>query len=480
MKHQRHFLLLILCMLCVTQTYAETHDLFSRSFTQLRPAYDLIEVFHHLVDPLQYDQAQSGTPQAYFVYQHSRDNDLSQSKFARYFLIYGKNQLLVAGDNSPRKCFRDIRAEWLGLNSDFSGYLSICPEHRQYGGVFSYHQNLDKIIDHGFFEQTFVSVTMPVINVMTNLHLDQAGVQNPGSQFPRDILEAFAQPSWLYDKIAGPREKTAIADITFRFGRVFMNENDNWIVYYTGLVIPAAPKPDPEFLYNAYVGQRYHVGFNGGLNMQVRLNRSECGPLWAWFVMLDGTFLFKNTQYRTLDLFNSQWSRFMLMTKECTPGVATPGVNVLTRQMHVRPYGVYNFASGFRFKNNWYEIEIGYNMWGHPQEFLKLEDRFVTDYGIMGVVDPMDPTKGKSASRSTIRNQADNDAEFVTIKESDIDIYSGSAGSALNHTFLLGFGIHENASFAQFTFGGGLYTEIAHMNRPVPSWGGWLKMGASF
>lgn len=480
MKHPLRLVLIALCAFSALSTQAEQHDLYSRSFTILRPAYDLIEVFHHLVDPIQYDQEQSGTPQGYFVYQHSQDNDLAQSKYARYFLIHGKNQLLVAGDESPLACTRDVRAEWLGLNPDFSGYLGICPEHRQYGGVFSYHQNLDKVIQHSFFEQCFVSVTIPVLNVMTNLNLFQMGVQNPNPEFPHDILEAFAQPAWDYDKIAGPREKTAVAEVTFRFGRVFLNDNDNFLVYYSGLVIPAAPKPDPEYLYNAYVGTRYHVGFNGGMNMQIRLNRTQPGPLWALFLMLDGTYLFKNTQYRTLDLHNRQWSRFLLLTQECTPGVATPGVNVLTQKMHVRPYGVFNFAGGFRYKHNWYEVEIGYNLWGHPQEFMKLEDPFCTEYGILGKLDPNDPTKGKSASLSTIKTQAPNDETFVTIKESDLNIYSGSAGSALNHTFLFGFGAHENCGRLQFTFGGGIYTEIAHLNRPVPSWGGWLKFGGSF
>ena len=257
-----------------------------------------------------------------------------------------------------------------------------------------------------------------------------------------------------------------------------MYDNDNFIVYYAGLIIPAAHKPDPTYLYNAYIGNRYHVGFNGGLNIQVRLNKDTCGPLWAWFVMLDGNYLFKNTQCRTLDLHHKPWSRFLLLTQPCEPGVATPGVNVLTREMHVRPYGIYNFASGFRFKNGWYEIEIGYNLWGHPEEFIAMENRFFTEYGILGV--SADPTVAASASASTIRNQSASDSTFVKIKESDINVYSGSAGSALNHTFMVGFGIHETCSYLEWTFGGGIYTEIAHMNRPVPTWGGWVKVGASF
>lgn len=459
--------------------YAETHNNYSRSFTILRPAYDLIEVQHHLIDSAMYDQNTHSTAQTFFVYQHALDHDLSSGKFARYFLPNGKNQLLVAGDAVPNaKCIRNVRAEWLGLPDNFSGYLCIRPEHTQYGGVFGFHHNLSNTIHHDFFKQSFVSVTVPVINVKTDLNLHQTDVQNPATTFPRDIIEAFNQPSWLYDKINGAQQTASVAEIAVRYGRVFMHENDNYMVYYSGLVIPAAHKPRPEYLYNAYVGNRYHVGFNGGLNIQARLNRSDCGPLWAWFVMLDGTYLFKNTQYRTLDLRGKQWSRFLLLTRECTPGVATPGVNILTQEMHVRPYGIYNFASGFRIKSNWYEIEIGYNLWGHPQEFLKLENDFFTDYGILGKSD--DPTIARSASKSTIANQAESDETFVRIRQSDLDIYSGAAGSALNHTFLLGFGAHQTSSLIQWTFGGGLYTEIAHLNRPVPSWGGWLKVAATF
>ena len=470
---------LLLCILNVCVIYAETHNNYSRSFTVLRPAYDLIEAQHQLIDEAMYDQNSSGTGQAYFVYQHALDHDLSSGKFARYFLPNGKNQLLVAGDSVPdAQCIRNVRAEWLGLPDNFSGYLCIRPEHMQYGGVFAYHQNLDTLIQHGFFKQSFVSVTIPVINVRTDLNLHQSEVRNPGTTYPRDIIEAFNQPSWQYDKINGPQEKAAIAEIAVRYGRVFMHENDNYMVYYTGLVIPAAHKPLATYLYNAYVGNRYHVGLNGGLNIQARLNRSDCGPLWAWFVMLDGNYLFKNTQYRTLDLKRKQWSRFLLLTRECTPGVATPGVNILTQEMHVRPYGIYNFASGLRIKNGWYEIEVGYNLWGHPQEYLKLENDFFTDFGIMG--ESSDPMVAKSSSKSTIANQAPSDDTFVHIRQSDLDIYSGSAGSALNHTFLLSFGIHQTYSTIQWTFGGGIFTEIAHLNRPVPSWGGWLKVAATF
>jgi len=476
MKHQLHFLVMCL-LLCGASLYADTHNLYSRSFTILRPVYDLIEVFHQLIDSMQYNPENFGTPQMIFLYQHSRDHDLAQSKFAQYFLFRGKNQLLVAGDDSQFACERDVRAEWLGLNSEFSGYLSICPEHMQYGGLISYHQNLEALIDHGFFKQSFVTVTIPVVHVKTNLNLHQMGVRNPGTTFPRDIIEAFAQPTWLFDKIAGPQERTAVAEIDVRFGRVYMYDRDNFIVYYAGLNIPAAHKPEATYLFNAYVGNRYHVGFNGGLNMQIRLNEGE-GPLWAWFVMLDGTYLFKNTQYRTLDLRGRPWSRFLLLTRECTPGVVTPGVNVLTREMHVRPYGIYNFASGLRFRNCWYEIEIGYNLWGHPQEYLALEDRFVTDYGILGA--STDPAVAKSAATSTIKEQAPSDETFITLRESELNIYSGAGGSALNHTFLVGFGAHETCNTLEWTFGGGLYTEIAHVNRPVPSWGGWIKVGASF
>src|ERR1700722_15351951 len=113
----RHLVLLLALsiLLCTVPSFAESkgeHNLYSRSFTVFRPVYDLIEVYHHLIDPMQYNPDNAGTPQALFVYQHTRDHDLAQSKFARYFLINGKNQLLVAGDSSDLACKRDVRAEW--------------------------------------------------------------------------------------------------------------------------------------------------------------------------------------------------------------------------------------------------------------------------------------------------------------------------------------------------------------------------------
>ena len=45
MKHLLRFLVVSVCIFSALRMRADSHELFSRSFTIIRPAYDLIEVF---------------------------------------------------------------------------------------------------------------------------------------------------------------------------------------------------------------------------------------------------------------------------------------------------------------------------------------------------------------------------------------------------------------------------------------------------
>src|SRR5690606_19033202 len=104
-----------------------------------------------------------------------------------------------------------------------------------------------------------------------------------------------------------------------------------------------------EYVFEPILGENRYVGFlsggSGGYEIWRGCGRSfwfDCDVAWR--------YLFNKSQYRSFDLYNRPWSRYMpvyattadLVDPE-TPIV--PGINIFTQKMHVRP--------GIQFDVNW-------------------------------------------------------------------------------------------------------------------------------
>lgn len=463
--------------------YAEPQEVFGRSFMYMRPAYEHVamseQLWHNIAYPVD-GKTNSSIQTALFI-QKSIGKNPNTNRFARYFLINDKNKLLMAGDDTPSNIFykRDLRAEWFNLPADFSGQLTMNPSQLQTGFLIEFNQDLCKLFNSSFFENCYLSAILPFVHVENNLHLQQSNIHNPGTGNPRDILQAFNQPAWHYDRIDGQQTTDHFAELRVCMYRVFMDEDNYQFAYYTGVVIPTAPKPNPEFLFNAYAGNGQHFGLNGGVDMQISLSDCSEPCLWSLFLNLDATFLVKNKQHRTVDLKRRPWSRFLLFNTENDPIESNiPGVNVLTIKTLIRSYGIFDFSTGFRYQTDWLECEVGYNVWGHDQERVEFIEPFITNKGIAY---PLLNDQGlpQSASTSTISTLGDPDPIFVTLKESDLDLRSAATGSALNQKFHVAGGMHHEGRISTF-MGAGAFVDWAHKNSPLSSWGGWLKFGCSF
>ena len=174
------------------------------------------------------------------------------------------------------------------------------------------------------------------------------------------------------------------------------------------------------------------------------------------------------------------------------------GVNVLNREMRVRPYSFVDFTVGLRTKVHSLEVEIGYGIWGHGDEKLELVCPFPEIYGIAGTPDGDEP---RTASASTIGNQADNDKDsednniFVPIKTEDLCLLesvpgsrrsihhcpiTAAARSSINHRVHLALCKHHVGTKRDATFGAGAFYEIPQRNSSLKLWGLWAKVAASF
>jgi hypothetical protein len=405
---------------------------------------------------------------------------MPRERQAVYFLPEDKNCLLVSGSDwdDTDKFKRDIVAEWLNLPSSFRGNLSLCPEQEQTGMLLHYHQAIDNIIGLDYFKHTFIEIFVPWQHVENNLNLQQSNVQGAFTDpnKPGDILQAFKQASWKNSKIDGSKKDSGFAEVKLVFGKTYIDERDHQLIYYSTLIVPVNSRPNHEFMFNPVIGFDKHVGIGGGADIQVRLNRDHSYGSFMFFTGLEATFYVRNKQFRTFDLKDKPWSRFVLYNIEnCPHQSPQPGVNLLTQQALVRPYGVFDFTTGLRFRNNWVEFEVGYNVWGHDEETIKLRRPFVEKIGIASLGDP-----SKTTSMSTIALVADEDVHFVKIRQTDIDLKSAHMRSALNHKLHVAILIVRKGTNTAGIFGGGAYIDYAQKNAPLRMWGAWGKIGLAF
>lgn len=475
---------------------AEPQEVFARSFMLTRPASYNIAMNQQLWHNFVYHKSGPvyGAFQLIPFYQASRD----RAKVARYFLPNRKNELLVAGDTTSSNLIRsrDIRAEWLGLATNFSGKFSICPEQTQIGFTVMYNQDMRNFFDIEFMKNWSFGVEIPVIMVENNLNLCQFDLQTTTTEtgVQPDIISALNQTDWKYGKWSSKAQSLMRpANIKFTLGRSLMHRDFFQLATDLSLSIPIADHQDAEYLFSPVVGLDRHVGLGGAVYMQLLLN---CNPekfAWTFYLNLEGTFFVRNKQHRTYDLKDKPFSRYMQYTRRnSAPGVTIPGINVLTLPSLVRPYGVADFSFGWRINTAPFEFEIGYDLYGFGGEDVKLRADFDSPFnracggeneiGIAGAgtIDFKGTAIQATASESTIDCRATDDSSFVAIQENDIDLCTAAAGSVLNHKFHAAIGI-EHLGETMGGFGGfGFYFEFPQKNSNLANWGAWFKVGATF
>jgi hypothetical protein len=469
------------CFTCNTNT-----SVTSRTFEFIRPVYEHVVMRNHewaTSSLFSKEGTLKGAAQAIGMYQHSRGGADGNKKFAKYFLINQKSTLLVSGDsNTADATLRDIRAEWIGLPSNFRGFMTLCPEQSQAGVLLEYNQDIGSLLNLPLLSNSHVSIIVPFVQAKHSLHLSQSAVQNPGTTpgMPSDIIEAFNQPNWHNAKINRETERSQIPEIRFQFWRTYMDEDDTQLAYYSSFIIPTNTKPNPTYLFNATTGNGGHAAINAGLVLQVPITEPDelCGRL-MWFLDLDASYRFHNHQWRTYDLKERPFSRYLLFATNGNPAeINIPGVNVLTVHSKVRAYGLIDFVTGCRWRTSWGNVELSYNVWAHSREHVHPDCQRIFNQGIQGTFTPGD--EPVSASLSTINTQADNDTDFITIATSDLNIHSAATAGALTNALNAAWGLERTIGSVSLHAGLGGFVEWSTHNSPLDSWGMWGKFTASF
>lgn len=198
------------------------------------------------------------------------------------------------------------------------------------------------------------------------------------------ITQAFAQDAWLYGKIDGAQSVTRLADIEFKVGYQFICEDNVLTNGFLGLVIPTGNKATAEYMAEPIVGNGFHFGLMAGGTYEIQLNSSE---RTRWSMRADSCYryLFKNTQVRSFDTNNGNWSRYMYVwdnyaaeqLSEVTPNAPTmrsytPGINVFTQEVNVTPQGQIRFNQALVLEAGAFKVEAGWNTFIRQDELVTL------------------------------------------------------------------------------------------------------------
>ena len=488
----KKYLALLLLVFCANIPIHAKRRVFARSFMYTKPGYYDIVMEQALWHDIEFNK--KGPLRAGFQAVPFFQQSMSLCKNTQYFLLEGKTELLVSGDaNIADLEVRDIRAEWINLPSTFRGFLSVNPKQEQRGCFLEYQQDLKNWLDVRFLRDMYIQIQLPVTVVKNNINLRENAVQNPNTTFPHNILEAFNQPSWQFSRIDNcQKKKVGVSELTVKVGTSYISEDYFQINYYSVLALPTGNKQNGKTMFEPVNGNNHHLGIGAGLILQVPLNRDTTDYAFCGFLDIESVILIRNKQWRTYDLFNKPWSRFLLMNViGATPNVNQPGVNYMTQRITAKPFNIVDFAFGWRLRTRHVEAEIGYGIWGHPSERTNLKIpspiHIVGQDGTTPVVSNQcavfgiaGSAPGKTASKSTIAFQAPDDDEFVPIQTSDLNWQTGESFGGFTQRALMSLGCVNKGKKIDTLLGVGGSVDVPFHNSLLQLWKVWFKLGATF
>ncbi len=444
----------------------------------------------------------------------------NEMDLARYFFPFCKTELTVderislASPPQPM----DLLAQHFNIftiNGDFRSVISIRPETSAVGAGFFARKAffMNEAKDRGFFS----SISFPVVRVKNDLNFQEDIISDGGGGlFTADenvfenMTEALNQAEWQFGKITRfAHHKTGVADIEFKVGYEWIQEEPFHLESYLGMLIPTGNKPNGEFMFDAIVGHGRHWGimFGNAIGIQIWKDEAKDRSLRVEYAG-HTQYLFRNTQCRSIDLFCKPWSRYIELYRDedqatvastLTAGTqsanfATPGINLLTIPVKVRPGFSHNMTTAAVFNARNWQVEGGYNLYCRQSECLKLpcpwqEGPAIKNHTGLGRTNPVRDMIGNARLENITVNSTPGtgnrinlgDYKLNFIKESDLDLNSAASPCIISHTIYAALGYNwSDRNIPIFGNFGGSYEFSNSNNAVVERWTIWGKLGLSF
>jgi hypothetical protein len=431
---------------------------------------------------------------------HSLDSDLT----ARYFSPYCAEPIIV--DEQVAVEDKNLLAQQFNIftkEGTFRSQIALEPEHAVAGIGFEYR--------HGFWRckkrnrGMWIGLAVPIIFVRTTMGLkehvidDGGGVDASVDPFAvANMKEALNQPEWKFGKIAcGSMSKTSFADVELRVGFEWLQHCPYHLESYIGLLIPTANDPNGDFLFEPIVGNGGHLGFLlGSASGFVIWDKDDIDLHLRMEIANHLQYLFTKTQRRSIDLKHKPWSRYMEMyvDKEQaalaaslnSQNLATPGINVLTREVNVQP-GISNtFNTAGVITGHGVHLEGGYNFFARSADSVHLSNPWqegpaLKSYFGQGTTNPVRNMSGNRLLEQISVPLTEYDSSLI--QENDLDLQSATHPctliQSLYATAAYNWDDFEHPIFLSI---GGAYTftrsdQATQVLKRITAWG---KFGVSF
>ncbi len=439
--------------------------------------------------------------QAYGIFETSIINGPLQS----YFLFDNKEELIVQygsnvggvgngepGDYNALSGDRDILAQWIGItDTNFEQSYTFQPAQTQYGVALEYNHDVKHFINMGSLQNLTAGVMMPLVYAQNSLNYN-------GSEELRSALNGVSegQGFQLIPDANQSLDRFQAAFIMPYVATKYRNDSDVQIATKTFLILPISKPVNNEYIFSPQLEYNGHALLGSQVTFQIPLFKKaeDSSARIAMFIYLENKFPFENTQYRTFDLYNNPFSRYLKIYDSVT-NQALPGVTVFTRKCKVNPYNLINFMTGLRVFYHDSCAEFGYELWGHGQENVIIDSSNAWQnnrYGICLIDHTGAPQLGKTASQSTINFVGPQDQVVnpilptayinnpIYINSDQLNLNSAGAASAITHRLFASANIANRSSrlYTFATLGG--FIEISQNNSALSKWGCWAKFGISF
>ncbi len=494
------------------------YEITSRSYLSVRPNFlshspMMISGFRN--DRLRMPEESNGFAAQAVLYGSFSSNERD---LARYFFPFGKSVLIVderigaAGTMLLEP--QDLLAQHFNIFTNtgyFRSEISIRPEQKVVG--IGLHAKKAFWVNEEKGRGFYTSLALPIERVKNDLQFVEKVINDGGGANLRqdtyvmaNMTEAFMQSEWMFGKIdSQERRRTGVADLEFKVGYEWIQQEPFHIESYVGLLLPTARKPKADYMFDAVIGQGHHVGVMWGNHIGVEIWRDEAQDRTLRVEYAGHSqYLFRNTQCRSLDLVDKPWSRYMEMYRSEDQATvastlptanshqvnfATPGINILTVPLKVRPGFSFTMNTAAVLRLNRWVIEGGYNFFCRQAECVKLACPWCEGPAIkhqlgVGQTNPARDMTGNYRLETLVVGAPNKlrlqDYKFNYIKQKDLDLVSATSPAAITSTIYATLGYRwDDLDWPTFGNIGASYEFSSNNNGVLERWGFWAKLGIS-
>jgi hypothetical protein len=417
----------------------------------------------------------------------------TDSDFGCSFSIDRKSKMKVAGDDSGYLLTRDIRAEFVGGESNTNIDMSLEGNENMEGCKILIQFPLDRIFKSDLFEDWFFSIRTSLVRLEQQLIMKLEGT--PESSFS-GIRNFFANTTKQAKIDSKPRSKIDFENISLTLDGIYHTKHNSLeIYYYTGVEIPTNLTYRTPYLFDPIVGNNGNIGLLLGADFHGYFY-NKFDKRIGIILELENHFLFYKTIDRTFDLYNQKyvhglstinrnkpWSRYLpaISLENPTKEVLVGEVSTLPVRIHecnnldVSVGVILNIIN----KNDTRCYFVGgYNLWMSQPEYPELQDRvYQKEYHNFNNYDIRGRLPNTTSSQTIIKAQLEDDLTINNFNINDLDCGSVVSDGAYSQSIFMRGSVIGCNGYSLLL--GGWY-EVGKYKMAPSRIGAWLGCGCEF